>query len=180
MTPIGHFAIAFAAKPSTSKTHLWILLAASWLLDMLYFVFAFAGIESAENLAHPGILPSPWSHSLFMALVWSGLAALISWKIFHSQRIGTIVGLVAFSHWVLDLIAWNNIELYPGSSTQIGLGMINHLGGSSVFVELGLLLFGLIVYLAPYMRNARMRPALNSSLNSRMVIKDVSPKGRNQ
>jgi membrane-bound metal-dependent hydrolase YbcI (DUF457 family) len=124
-----------------------VLLAASWLLDIVYFIFAFAGLESLANLTKPGSVPTPYSHGLFMALVWTALAGLLAWRIYHSRRAGLVIGLVVFSHWILDFISWNNLNLFFQGSTQVGLGLFNALGSSTIYIELGLFLAGMAIYL---------------------------------
>jgi hypothetical protein len=154
MTPIGHLAIGFAAKPAGPKIHLGVLLAASWLLDFLYFIFAFAGLESVENLTKPGAVPTPYSHGLFMALVWTTLAGLLAWRVYHSRRAGLVIGLVVFSHWVLDFISWSNLNLFFKGSPQVGLGLFNALGAGTLYIEIGLFIAGMAVYLVTRKRTA--------------------------
>jgi hypothetical protein len=158
MTPIGHFAVSFAAKQIGAKIHLSVLLAAAWLLDILYFVFAFAGIESMENISNPGAVPSPWSHGLLMAVVWSVMFGLLAWRVYHSQRVGLVIALVIFSHWVLDFTFWDNLYLFFEGSPQVGLGLFKALGASSIFIELGLFLVGIGMYWIT--RNRTIRPTV--------------------
>lgn len=146
MTPIGHIAVGLAAKPASQKIPLGVLLAASWLLDILYFLFAFLGIESTENFTNPGAAPSPWSHGLLMALVWSSLAGLIAWRAYRSQSSGLLIGLVVFSHWALDLLIWDNVFVLLEGSPQIGFGLFNALGDGIIYVELGLFLVGMAIF----------------------------------
>jgi len=146
MSPIGHLAMGFAAKTAGPKISLGVLLAASWLFDILYFIFAFAGIESAENITKPGVVPTPYSHGLFMAVIWSILAGVLAWRVYHSQRAGLVIGLVVFSHWMLDFISWNNLYLFFEGSPKVGLGLFNTLGGNFVLVEVGLFVVGLAIY----------------------------------
>lgn len=157
MTPIGHLAIGFAAKPAGRKIPLGILLAASWLLDILYFLFAFLGIESAANLTSPGAVPSPWSHGLLMAVIWSALAALLAWRVARSRSAGWIIGGVVFSHWLLDFISWDNLYLLLPGSPQVGLGLFNRLGAATIYIEAGLFAVGLGVYLFGRFRSAGMQ-----------------------
>jgi hypothetical protein len=48
---------------------------------------------------------NPWSHGLFMSVVWSLVAALLVARIYRSKRAGTVVGLLVFSHWMLDFVS---------------------------------------------------------------------------
>lgn len=159
MSPIGHLAMGFAAKTAGKKIPLGILLAASWLLDILYFVFAFAGLESTENLTNPGVVPTPYSHGLMMAVVWSVLAALLAGRVYRSQRASIVIGLVVFSHWMLDFISWNNLNLFFEGSPQLGLGLFEALGGYFTLVEVGLFAAGLVIYLVTHKRTSRLAQA---------------------
>jgi hypothetical protein len=156
MTPIGHFAVSFAAKSVGKKVHLGIFLTAAWLLDILYFVFAFTGLESAENITNPGVVSSPYSHGLFMALLWSGLAGLLAWRVYRSGQTGIVIGMVVFSHWVLDFLSWNNLLVFFEGSPQVGVGLFNALGGTTIFIELGLFLVGISIYWWDRRRIARL------------------------
>jgi hypothetical protein len=159
--------MGFAAKPGGPKIPLGVLLAASWLLDFLYFIFAFAGLESVENLTKPGAVPTPYSHGLFMALVWTTLAGLLAWRVYHSRRAGLVIGLVVFSHWVLDFISWNNLNLFFKGSPQVGLGLFNALGAGTIYIEMGLFIAGVAVYLVTRKRKAAMEsiPRQKDALN---------------
>lgn len=158
MTPVGHFAIGFAGKKAVPKVHLGVLLLASWVLDILYFVFAFAGIESLENISKPGSVASPWSHSLLMSVVWSVATALLCARIYRNNRIGAVIGLIAFSHWVLDLIFWDNLPLsFTGPQQIHGLGLFNSMGSGSFAVELGLFFVGVSLYIIYAVRKRRLK-----------------------
>src|SRR4051794_39388459 len=115
MTPIGHLAVGFAAKRIAPRVPLIVLFIASWLLDILFFAFAFAGLESEKD-------PAAWSHGLLLSVMWSLLAGLVAFGISLDRRIGRTVGLVVFSHWALDFISWNNLPLLLPGSRTVGLG----------------------------------------------------------
>jgi hypothetical protein len=159
MSPIGHLAMGFAAKTAGPKVPLGVLLAASWLLDIFYFVFVFAGLESAENISKPGVVPTPFSHGLFMAVVWSVLAGVLAWRVYRSQRAGMVIGLVVFSHWMLDFVSWNNLYLFFEGSPKVGLGLFNTLGGNFILLESGLFVVGLAIYFVTRRPTARLAQA---------------------
>jgi hypothetical protein len=159
MSPLGHLAMGFAAKTAGPKISLGVLLAASWLLDILYFLFAFAGIESTENLSQPGAFPTPWSHGLFMALIWTVLAGLLAGRFYHSRRAGLLIGLVVFSHWGLDFISWNNLPLFFEGSPKVGLGLFTSLGGNFMWIEVGLFVVGMAIYVVTRRQTGRLAHA---------------------
>jgi membrane-bound metal-dependent hydrolase YbcI (DUF457 family) len=154
----GHIAVALAAKPVAPKAPLWAYLVACELLDLLSFLFLAIGLEnpatSTVDLTNgvqfivPGSIP--WSHGLFMSLVWSGLAALLAWLFLRDRRVTVTVGLVVFSHWLLDLIVHlPDLPLFFEGSPKVGLG----LWGSgptfiaSMILEFVMLGIGLAMYL---------------------------------
>jgi uncharacterized membrane protein len=128
----GHFGVAFAAKTVAPKAPLWALLVASETLDLLSFGFMAAGIEDA-GVSHSSITQGvqivspasiPWSHGLFMSLVWSALAGGIAYLVLHDRPASAAIGLVVFSHWVLDFIVHlPDLPLFFAGSPKVGLGM---------------------------------------------------------
>ncbi len=101
-----------------------------------------------------------------MSAVWSVVTALLIARIYCDQRAGVVVGLVLFSHWVLDFIShpipfsgfswpswqWSNgrpllsdLSLLFGSSPKVGLGLYNSISA----VEATGLEFGMVVVAAP-------------------------------
>ena len=90
MSSTGHLAIGFAAKKYTQDISLPILLIAAYSIDLLYFIFIGLKMETYAF--------NPWSHSLGMALLWSGLGALIFYLFRHNKKQALIIGLLVFSH----------------------------------------------------------------------------------
>jgi hypothetical protein len=161
MGPIGHFAVGLASKPLAPKVPLGVLFLATWLLDVLAIAFAFAGIEDVKR----GI---PWSHGLFMSVIWSVVAAFLTARLYREYRAGAVVGLLVFSHWVLDFIShpipfssfswrswqWSyghflppDLPLLFGSSPKVGLGLYNSISAvEATALELGMFILGAGVY----------------------------------
>ena len=158
MGPPGHFGIAFAAKPAAPKAPLLVLLVASEALDLLTIPFMGLGIERGAQysisieeglrIMVPGSVP--WSHGLFMSLIWSLFFAAIAYLIYRDRRTSGIVGLVVFSHWVLDFIVHSpDLPLFFEGSKVFGLGLWSSGPGfiASVALEFVLLAIGLAIYL---------------------------------
>jgi len=163
MGPVGHFAVGLAAKPVAPKVPLGVLFLATWLLDVLAIAFGFAGIEGAKS----GI---PWSHGLFMSVIWSVLAAILTSSIYRKRRAGAVVGLLVFSHWVLDFVShpipfssfswrswqWSyghplpsDLPLLFSDSPKVGLGLYNTISAvEATALEFGLFILGATVYAA--------------------------------
>ncbi len=106
---IGHAATGFAAKRLAPSASLPWLLAAPWLLDLLWPVFLLTGFE------HVRIVPGttaftpldftdyPWSHSLLMALVWGALFGLAYRTVTRDARGAWVVGALYIAGFALYL-----------------------------------------------------------------------------
>jgi len=171
MGPIGHFSVALAAKPMVPKVSLGVLLVARWMLDILAIVFGLAGIERG------GSAGLPWSHGLFMSVIWSVVAALLAARIYRDHRAGVIVGLLVFSHWVLDFVShpipfstfswrswhWSyghplpsDLPLLFGGSPKVGLGLYNSISAvEATALEFGMFILGGAVYATYVVRHKK-------------------------
>ena len=159
MGPIGHTAIAFAAKRVAPRVPLLALIVATEILDLLTYVFLALGIESLgasrTDLASGVVMQVPasipWSHGLLMALVWSSLAAVIGLLSFRDRRSAAIIGLLVLSHWILDFVVHpRELPLLLQGSPLLGLclwcsgpGLI-----AAGILEFALFAFGLGLYLS--------------------------------
>jgi hypothetical protein len=157
MGPPGHLGVGFAAKRVAPKAPLWVLLMASEVLDLLSFVFIAAGIERlgvttvdlSQGIQYLSPASVPWSHGLFMSVVWSVLAGAIAYLVYRDRRTGLVLGLVVFSHWVLDLIVHlPDLPLLFEGSPVVGLALWGSGTGLVVsgILELALLAGGVAVY----------------------------------
>ena len=153
MSPIGHFSVGLAAKRVAPKAPLAVLLFATEVLDVLFFVFLFAGIEHNSETIELNYIP--WSHGLVMAIVWSILAGIIAFLISRNRRTSIVIALVVFSHWVLDFIAHDpDLPLWFDNSPLVGLGLEWHHTptgldlhyAQGLVVEFGLFMVGFIIY----------------------------------
>ena len=153
----GHLGIGFAAKSVTPEVPLWVLLVSSEALDLLSFGFGAIGIEkfgvigtdlrNGLEFIEPGSVP--WSHGLFMSVVWSVVFALIAYYIYRDRRASGIIGLVVFSHWVLDFIVHPpDLPLLFNGSPLLGLGLWTSGPGLIIsgLLELVLLIVGIEIY----------------------------------
>ena len=158
MGPPGHFGIALAAKPLAPEVPLWALLVASEALDLMSFAFEAVGLEkfavTQTDFAHgvqtlvPGSVP--YSHGLVMSIIWSILFGALAYIFFRNVRISIILGLVVFSHWILDFIVHiQDLPLFLEGSPLLGLGLWGSGPGliASIILEFTLLAGGLTIYL---------------------------------
>ena len=150
---IGHFAVAFAAKPAAPSVSLGTLFLACEWLDLMWPVFLFLGLERIE--IRPGItaftpldfVHYPWTHSLAMSVVWAIGCGLLYWLARRSRRAALLVGAVVLSHWFLDWVVHRpDLPLAPASEARFGLGLWNSVP-ATLAVELALFAIALVFYL---------------------------------
>ena len=148
----GHLAVGLAAKPVAPKASLGALLLSATAIDTLCGVFVITGTEGIDASGTSSI---PWSHGLFMAVVWSIVGFAVAFLLSRDRRTGIIVGLVVFSHWVLDFISHPmgmgrdlppDLPLLFEGSPKVGLGLYNSVAAALV-TDIGLLVEGIVVYL---------------------------------
>jgi hypothetical protein len=166
--------LGLAAKPVAPKVPLGVLVVATVILDILAVAFGLAGIEGGKT-------GNPWSHGLFMSVVWSVAAGFLGARIYHNYRAGAVIGLLVFSHWVLDFVShpipfpsfswrtwqWSygrplppDLPLLFAGSPKVGLGLYNSISAvEATALELGMLVLGAAVYVTYTVRNREKRRA---------------------
>jgi hypothetical protein len=155
---VGHYSVAFAVKSEKDKIPLWVLFVAVQFLDYIWATLVLLGIEKLrviKGFTAGSMIDSyfhPYSHSLIAAIVWSGFAGIIYKPVcrwlgyFYTRSAAFIVGLVVFSHWVLDLIAHpRDLAIYD-ETWKVGFGMWNY-RDPEFALEIALLAGGIILYL---------------------------------
>lgn len=149
---LGHPAVGFASKRAGPRVPLGWLIAAPLWLDLIWPVFLILGLESVR--IDPGntvvtpldLRDFPWSHSLIMSLVWSGVLGGVYFALRRDGLGALVIGVGVFSHWLFDFFMHaRDMPLYPGSSTYLGLGLWNSLAGTLI-VEFGLFAAGVWLY----------------------------------
>jgi hypothetical protein len=148
----GHIAVGLAAKPVAPKVPLGALLVSATAIDTLCGVFVIAGIEGIDA---DGASSIPWSHGLFMAVVWSIAGLALTYLLSRDWRTSIVIGLLVFSHWVLDFISHPmgmgrdlppDIPLLFEGSPKVGLGLYNSVA-AALITDLGMFAGGIVVYL---------------------------------
>lgn len=129
---IGHYGVGFAAKRLAPGVPLLVLVTASLLPDILWFIFLAFGLEQGTEangaaLSAAAVVGGPFSHSLITSAAWAALAGG-AYLYFRSDRRGAlVVALCAASHWLLDALSHNrDLLLYPGGNTLVGLSLSQH------------------------------------------------------
>lgn len=154
MAGIAHLGIGLAFSLIAPDVHVAILIVCAYLIDIIFFVFMFAGFEDMpQNDRETEV---PWSHSLFMAVFWSGLAMVVATLFTSNFQTSFIIGLLVFSHWVVDFIVSPMTYAFPkdtgkllhpfGGSTKIGLGLMSTKAGVIV-CEGGCLILGVGIFI---------------------------------
>src|ERR1700761_7115557 len=104
----GHFGFAAAVKSREPETPLWALMLATVWLDVVFVPLFVSHIETTEPVhkGHAGygdsIIHADYTHSFVGMIV---LSAVLGWlaRLLWGRRAGIVIGLVAASHWLLDL-----------------------------------------------------------------------------
>jgi hypothetical protein len=150
----GHFGLAAGVKSVERPVPLWALMLATAWLDVVFVPLYAAGIETIEPAPDAtgsyggGIIHADYTHSLVGALV---LSAILGGGLGYlwGQRTGVVLGLVAFSHWILDLVVHRpDLPVLPGNLgdlTRLGFGLWQFPTAAMV-VELAIVLLGSFFY----------------------------------
>jgi hypothetical protein len=150
----GHFGFAALVKARERQVPLWALMLATVWLDIVFVPLYLAGVESIEAVPGThggygaGIIHADYTHSLLGALLLSailGFIATISW----GRRCGIVLGAVAFSHWILDLIVHrSDMPILPGNFgalPKLGFGLWQW-PFAAITTELALVIAGAFFY----------------------------------
>src|SRR3954470_6883378 len=129
---IGHYGVSFAVKRAVPRTSLGTLFMAVQLLDVLFALFVFAGVEKLRIV--PGFTEynaydlyyMPYSHSLVGAVGWSVVGGLLAAAL-AGKRTGMWIAVAVFSHFLLDLpMHTPDMPILGNDSLKIGLGLWRH------------------------------------------------------
>ncbi len=151
MAAMTHMAVGLAAKRVAPKTPVILLILAAYVIDIVWAVFYFAGIETMAD----GMTTNPWSHGLLMSLGWSALVGLIVFGVSRNCRAGWIAALLVFSHWIIDFISHPMLFAFPNDtglsllfddSPTVGLGLWSTELGMNIG-EYGMLAAGGVIYI---------------------------------
>ncbi len=165
----GHFGLAAATKAKAPEVPLWSLMLATQWLDVVFVPLFLAGVERIEPVAGmkpnaygAGIIHADYTHSLVgavvLALLFGGVAGLR-----YGRRSGTVLGLVAFSHWLLDLPMHRaDMPILPGGAgdlPRLGFGLWRSPAASAI-LELAFVVTGAVIYWRAARRVAGADPAM--------------------
>src|SRR5580692_4896350 len=150
---VGHYGVAFGAKPLTPIVPLWVYFIAVQWLDVVWSILVLFGVEKLRIV--PGFTEAnaldlyymPYTHGLPGAIVLSLLLGAFVAAMVARQRgmAFLVVSAAAFSHWILDLIVHTaDLPLYDNTD-KVGFGLWRHVA-LSFPLELAVLLIGAWFY----------------------------------
>jgi hypothetical protein len=154
MPAIAHIGIGFAAKKVAPMVPVIFLIIAAEFIEIVFMALWAVGIEHPPTPESPPF--SPYSHSLIMGVLWSILAGMVTLFISKNDRISWIIGLLVFSHTILDVIASPKTAFYPTDtgmpvffdySNTIGFGLWRNSLVAGIG-EIGILIAGIVIYMA--------------------------------
>ena len=169
---VGHYGLAAGAKSIDVRAPLWSLMLATQWLDVAFIPTFLLGIETIEILPPGGygevVIHADYTHSLIGALVLSAAFGAVAWWRWD-RRLGMLLGAVAFSHWVLDLIVHRgDMPVLPGNAGNLPLLGFGLWGTPVASILLEAVLFVLGVFL--YWRSARsIQPRPGSRVRPSLV-----------
>lgn len=156
----GHFGLAAVVKAKQPKVPLWALMASTQLLDILFVPLLLSGVEMIDSSSKNGyggaIIHADYTHSLIGALLIAFMAGIAAWRVW-GKRGGFTIGLLVFSHWILDLLVHRvDMPLLPGNAGQLpllGLGLWRF-PAVSIILEFALIITGFIMYYRSVLKRA--------------------------
>jgi len=166
MAALAHLGVGLVAKPAAPKVPVIVLAVSAYVIDIIWGILFFAGIERLPEPNSP--TTNPWSHGLFMAVVWSVLAGLVVALISRDRRTSLIIGLLVFSHWGVDFISHPMTAVFPGDtglpllfegSPTVGLGVWGTQLGVTIG-EYGTLVVGFVIYFLTLRKLRREKKSL--------------------
>lgn len=149
---LGHYALAFGAKRMAPAVSLGTLFMACQFADLLWPTLVMLGLEIVEidpgnTLVTPlNFVKYPYSHSLVMLLVWSMVFALLYFAIRRGRAGAITVGVLVFSHYVLDVITHRpDMPVTIDGATRLGMGLWNY-PGTTLATESAMFIIGAAMY----------------------------------
>jgi hypothetical protein len=170
MAAMTHMAVGLVAKRIAPKMPVILLILAAYVIDMIWGVFYYFGIETMAD----GTTTNPWSHGLFMSLVWSALVGLVTFLISRNHRAGWIAALLVFSHWIIDVISHpmlfafphdTGLSLFFDGSPTVGLGLWRTELGVNIG-EYGMLALGFVIYVFTLIKIWREKKVIKAEVQA--------------
>jgi hypothetical protein len=150
---VGHLAAGLMLKKVDQRINLGFLFFAALLSDFLLGIFYYFGLEKAYippnySQLHYLTFTFPYSHGLVATFIWSALVFILAASLRNSgTKIGIILAIAVFSHFILDAIVHiPELPVLGAQSVKLGFGLWNHMP-IALALEIFLVLIGLVLYL---------------------------------
>lgn len=138
---IGHFGVGLGTKSLDKRISLGTLFFASQFIDLLWPILLLLGLESVKieagntSVTPLNFISYPISHSMLAVVIWGIIVAGVYYFIKKNLRGSILLGVLVFSHWLLDFLTHRpDLPLFPWSDYKVGLGLWNSFTGT-VIVE---------------------------------------------
>jgi hypothetical protein len=146
---IGHYGIALGAKALFPDAPLPMLMLSTQMIDVVFAGLVLAKVERVEiDVTATPTVPlrltyMPFSHGLLGALAISVLMAGLTVLLYPETPaiIAYVIGLVCFSHWLLDLIVHDRDMPLIANRHHVGFGLW-HNRTASIALEYGVIILG--------------------------------------
>jgi hypothetical protein len=150
---IGHYGVAFAAKPLQKPIPLWLLFLAVQWLDVVWSVLVMLGVEKlriVKGFTEANAMDlyyMPYTHGLIGALALSAALGAMTILFLRDRRaaVFAVIAGAVFSHWLLDLIVHVRDLPLIGNSMKVGFGLWRY-AWLSLCLELLTLYAGAAIY----------------------------------
>jgi membrane-bound metal-dependent hydrolase YbcI (DUF457 family) len=118
----------FGRLKENGRLPFFIIVLSGEILDILVGLFILLNLEGGTGFGSVdmNLFDLPWSHSLFMVIIWSILYAILAYFLIYLRNssqiriVSLLAGLGVFSHWVFDMLVHNNdMILDPFSDPEI-------------------------------------------------------------
>jgi hypothetical protein len=152
MPAIAHIGVGFAAKRIDPRIPVIYLIIAAELIELIFFIFVATGIESMPGADKSPF--APYSHGITMGIIWSVLAGVITFLVSRNKKTSILIGILVFSHTILDFIASPKLAFYPtdaglpvffSNSLTVGSGLFKY-KTLALVIEFGILIIGVAIY----------------------------------
>ena len=161
-------------KSKTPDVPTWALMLACQWLDVVFVPLLLLGVERLQPVsgakagAYGGaVIFADYTHSLLGATLLAATLGVLG-GLRYGRRTGVVLGLVAGSHWLLDLPMHRaDMPVFPGDAghlPRLGFGLWRSPTASAV-LELALVIAGAVFYWRAARRTAGTRDDLQRRAN---------------
>ena len=168
MPAVAHIGVGFAAKKFAKDINVGYLILAAEAVELVFMGLWAAGVETPSSATGAGF--AAYSHSVASGVVLSFLGALLTFLFSKNKKAALTIGILIFSHTLLDFIASpklafypydTGMPLYPFSNIQIGLGVWKY-GVLAQILEYGILGGGILIYILTKIQMRKEKKAVIS------------------